>query len=131
MRASRISDQRRRDIATTANAYYSDTHNTRPRRRIPLISTARLSYYVGSTLVSPKKFPSFPRSFWILDFIEFQLIIPALANAQSAASCARLRVELEKQAKVTISKMFIILNQITFEGVKYTKNGDLCSWCLD
>ena len=33
-----------------------------------------------------------------------------------------------------MSKVFTVLNLLTFDGVKYMENGDLCSvvqWCMD
>ena len=49
------------------------------------------------------------------------------SDIESAAPCARLRVVLKKVAEVTMSKVFTILNLLTFDGVKYMENGDLCS----
>ena len=42
------------------------------------------------------------------------------SDIESAAPCARLRAE------VTMSKVFTIFNLLTFDGVKYMENGDLC-----
>ena len=49
------------------------------------------------------------------------------SDIESAAPCARLRVVLKKGAEVTMSKVFTILNQLTFDRAKYMENGDLCS----
>ena len=39
---------------------------------------------------------------------------------------------LKKVADVTMSKAFTILNLLTFDGVKYMENDDLCSGgCMD
>ena len=47
------------------------------------------------------------------------------SDIESAAPCTRLRVVLKKVAEVTMSKVFTILNLLTFDGVKYMENGDL------
>ena len=47
------------------------------------------------------------------------------SDIESAAPCARLRMVLKKVAEVTMSKVFTILNLLTFDRVKYMENGDL------
>ena len=52
----------------------------------------------------------------------FRLFSPALGNAERTVPG-----NAKKAAEVTMSKVFTILNLLTFDGVKYMESGDLCS----